>query len=65
MRAVGLDLDGTLFDHRGSAIAGVNAFFRSLGVESTESIQGMNAALVDRYGVGSPGLEAVLRMALG
>lgn len=32
LRAVGFDLDGTLFDHKGSAEAGVEAFFLSLGV---------------------------------
>lgn len=32
LRAVGFDLDGTLFDHRGSAHAAVDAFLRGLGV---------------------------------
>jgi len=36
IRAVGFDLDGTLFDHRGSAIVGVDRFLESLGVEPTE-----------------------------
>ncbi|MFP7833547.1 HAD family hydrolase [Marisediminicola sp. LYQ134] len=31
-RAVGFDLDGTLFDHRGSAEAGVDQFLRTLHV---------------------------------
>lgn len=35
VRAVGFDLDGTLFDHRRSAIAGVGKFFNSLGVPPT------------------------------
>lgn len=35
--AVGFDLDGTLFDHRGSALAGVDDFLSSLGVETTVS----------------------------
>ncbi|ROS73919.1 putative hydrolase of the HAD superfamily [Curtobacterium sp. PhB130] len=35
--AVGFDLDGTLFDHLGSARDGVESFFRSLGVEPTEA----------------------------
>lgn len=33
LRAVGFDLDGTLFDHQGSAEAGLDAFLVSLGVE--------------------------------
>jgi putative hydrolase of the HAD superfamily len=33
---VGFDLDGTLFDHRGSAIVGVDRFLESLGVEPSE-----------------------------
>jgi len=33
VRAVGFDLDGTLFDHRGSARAGVEEFFVRLGIE--------------------------------
>lgn len=33
LKAVGFDLDGTLFDHRGSASEAVNAFFCELGVE--------------------------------
>ncbi|MFC7621543.1 HAD family hydrolase [Microlunatus sp. GCM10028923] len=39
IRAVGFDLDGTLFDHLNSATAGVNAFLRSLGVEPTDAIR--------------------------
>jgi len=35
-QAVCFDLDGTLFDHRGSARAGVAQFFRAVGVEVTE-----------------------------
>ena len=31
--AVGFDLDGTLFDHRGAAQAGLDGFLRSLGVD--------------------------------
>ncbi|MFP7761391.1 HAD family hydrolase [Marisediminicola sp. LYQ85] len=34
-RGVGFDLDGTLFDHRGSAAAGLSAFLRVLNVEPT------------------------------
>ncbi|MBO0596781.1 HAD family hydrolase [Nesterenkonia sp. E16_7] len=33
LHAVGFDLDGTLFDHQGSAEAGVDAFFLSLGID--------------------------------
>lgn len=40
-RAVGFDLDGTLFDHLNSATDGVNAFFRSLGVEPTEAVRAL------------------------
>jgi putative hydrolase of the HAD superfamily len=36
IRAVGFDLDGTLFDHRGSAIVGVDSFLESLGIEPSE-----------------------------
>ncbi len=36
MRAVGFDLDGTLFDHRGSAVVGVDAFLRMVGVDPSE-----------------------------
>lgn len=35
--AVGFDLDGTLFDHRGSAREGVGQFLRALGVEATNA----------------------------
>lgn len=35
--AVGFDLDGTLFDHVGSARDGVESFFRLLGLEPTEA----------------------------
>lgn len=35
LRAVGFDLDGTLFDHRGSAQSGARRFLRSLGVVPT------------------------------
>lgn len=37
IRAVGFDLDGTLFDHLGSATEAVKAFFRFLGVEPSNS----------------------------
>jgi putative hydrolase of the HAD superfamily len=37
IRAVGFDLDGTLFDHLGSAADGVDAFFRFLGVEPSKA----------------------------
>lgn len=37
LRAVCFDLDGTLFDHRGSARDGVTAFLRRLGVPATET----------------------------
>lgn len=37
LRAVCFDLDGTLFDHRGSARAGATHFLESLGVAATES----------------------------
>ena len=33
VRGVGFDLDGTLFDHHGSASAGVDEFLESLGIE--------------------------------
>lgn len=39
IRAVGFDLDGTLFDHRGSATAGVNAFLRSLDVDPSDEVR--------------------------
>ncbi|PZF11310.1 HAD family hydrolase [Curtobacterium sp. MCLR17_034] len=37
LRAVCFDLDGTLFDHRGSARAGATRFLESLGIAATES----------------------------
>ncbi|WNY33189.1 HAD family hydrolase [Curtobacterium flaccumfaciens] len=37
-RAIGFDLDGTLFDHHGSARAGVARFLRGFGVEATEAV---------------------------
>ena len=37
LRAVGFDLDGTLFDHRGSARAGASAFLGGLGLDVTEA----------------------------
>lgn len=40
IRAVGFDLDGTLFDHRGSARAGVDAFVASLGVAPSDAVRG-------------------------
>lgn len=36
--AVGFDLDGTLFDHRGSATDGVRLFFRGLEVDLTDKV---------------------------
>lgn len=36
IRAVGFDLDGTLFDHLGSAGRGVDAFYRELGINPSE-----------------------------
>lgn len=38
---MGFDLDGTLFDHRGSAAEGVNFFLRSLGVEPSDQIRSL------------------------
>jgi putative hydrolase of the HAD superfamily len=38
LRAIGFDLDGTLFDHRGSSRAAFDAFTGSLGVGSTGSL---------------------------
>lgn len=38
VEAVGFDLDGTLFDHRGSATEGVRVFLRELGVKPTDEI---------------------------
>ena len=37
-RAIGFDLDGTLFDHHGSARAGVTRFLQGFGVEATEAV---------------------------
>lgn len=37
LRAVGFDLDGTLFDHRGSGRAGAAAFLGGLGLDVTET----------------------------
>ena len=39
-RAIGFDLDGTLFDHHGSARAGVTRFLQGFGVEPTEGAIG-------------------------
>ncbi|MBT1671090.1 hypothetical protein KK092_17070 [Curtobacterium flaccumfaciens pv. flaccumfaciens] len=39
-RAICFDLDGTLFDHRGSARVGVTRFLQGLGVEVTEAAIG-------------------------
>ena len=36
VQAVGFDLDGTLFDHRGSATNGVRFFLRTLGTNPTD-----------------------------
>lgn len=41
VRAVGFDLDGTLFDHRGSATDGVRLFLDGLGVDPTEAVLGL------------------------
>ena len=41
IRAVGFDLDGTLFDHRGSASIAVDTFYRSLGVEPSEKARNL------------------------
>ena len=38
---MGFDLDGTLFDHLGSATSGVNAFFRFLGVEASDAARAL------------------------
>lgn len=35
VKAVGFDLDGTLFDHRGSAESGVDRFFKELGLDES------------------------------
>ena len=37
VKAVGFDLDGTLFDHRGSATDGIRLFLRGIGVDPTAS----------------------------
>ncbi|PZO56783.1 MAG: HAD family hydrolase [Leifsonia xyli] len=37
LRAVGFDLDGTLFDHRGAATSGAVRFLESLGVTASAS----------------------------
>lgn len=47
IRAVGLDLDGTLFDHRGSASQAVDAFLRGLGVEPTDEARALWFAAED------------------
>lgn len=39
-RAICFDLDGTLFDHRGSARVGLTWFLQGLGVEGTEAAIG-------------------------
>ena len=39
LRAVGFDLDGTLFDHRSSARMGLDWFLSGLGTESTEELR--------------------------
>ena len=41
IRAVGFDLDGTLFDHVGAATVGVNAFLGRLGVSPTDAIRSL------------------------
>jgi putative hydrolase of the HAD superfamily len=41
VRAVGFDLDGTLFDHRGSATRGVDNFLAVLGVAPTEAARAL------------------------
>ena len=35
VRGVGFDLDGTLFDHHGSASSGIDEFLATLGIESS------------------------------
>ena len=39
LRAVGFDLDGTLFDHLSAAQMGLDWFLSSLGTESTEELR--------------------------
>lgn len=39
IRGVGFDLDGTLFDHRGSAHTAVDKFLKLLGVAPTEELR--------------------------
>jgi len=41
VRAVGFDLDGTLFDHRGSATRGVDEFLAGLGVAACEGARAL------------------------
>lgn len=41
VRAVGFDLDGTLFDHRGSATRGVEEFLAGLGVAPSENARAL------------------------
>ncbi|MBF4636017.1 HAD family hydrolase [Agreia pratensis] len=41
IRAVGFDLDGTLFDHRGSAIVGVDRFLESLGIGPSQDARAL------------------------
>ncbi len=36
IRAIGFDLDGTLFDHQGSANTGVTVFLKTLGLEPSD-----------------------------
>jgi putative hydrolase of the HAD superfamily len=44
---VGFDLDGTLFDHHGSASEGVNFLVRSLGVEPSDQTRSLWFAVED------------------
>jgi putative hydrolase of the HAD superfamily len=37
VKAIGFDLDGTLFDHRGSAATGVDEFFLQFGIASSDA----------------------------
>jgi len=47
IRAFGFDLDGTLFDHRGSASRAVDALLRGLGVESSQAARALWFAAED------------------
>lgn len=68
LRAVGFDLDGTLFDHRGSARDGVRHFLRSLGVEpSSGALESWFTAediQFERWRVGEIGFQEQRRQRL-